>query len=68
MSGRWIAGMETAMFSHWIYDHLQGLGVEVGMGHAARMKAICARKKKGDKIDARTIGDLLRCNRFRLAM
>jgi transposase len=28
------------------------------------MKAICAGKKKNDKIDARTIADLLRCNLF----
>jgi transposase len=34
------------------------------MGHAARMKAICAGKKKSDKIDARTIADLLRCQMF----
>jgi len=36
----------------------------VQMGHAVRMKAICAGKKKSDKIDARTIADLLRCNLF----
>jgi hypothetical protein len=30
------------------------------MGHAARMKAISAGKKKSDKMDARTIADLLR--------
>ena len=34
------------------------------MGHAAKMKAISAGKKKSDKIDARTIADLLRCNLF----
>src|SRR5258708_20033265 len=32
------------------------------MGHPARMKAITCGKKKSDKIDARTIADLLRCN------
>ena len=34
------------------------------MGHAARMKAISAGKKKSDKLDARTIADLLRCDMF----
>jgi transposase len=34
------------------------------MGHAATMKAISAGKKKTDKIDARTIADLLRCQMF----
>ncbi|HEY6370756.1 MAG TPA: IS110 family transposase [Candidatus Sulfotelmatobacter sp.] len=32
------------------------------MGHPARMKAITAGKKKSDRLDARTIADLLRCN------
>ena len=60
----WVAGMETTMFSHWIYHHLKRQGVNVLMGHAARMKAISAGKKKSDKIDARTIADLLRCEMF----
>lgn len=60
----WAAGMETTMFSHWIYQHLKQLGVGVEMGHAARMKAICAGKNKSDKLDARTISDLLRANLF----
>jgi transposase len=60
----WIGGMETTMFSHWIYYHLKDRGCTVWMGHAARMKAICAGKKKSDKIDARTIADLLRCDMF----
>ena len=60
----WVAGMETTMFSHWIYHHLQSRGANVRMGHAARMKAISAGKKKSDKIDARTIADLLRCDMF----
>jgi len=60
----WVAGMETTMFSHWIFHHLKGRGANVLMGHAARMKAISAGKKKSDKIDARTIADLLRCDMF----
>lgn len=60
----WVAGMETTMFSHWIFHHLKSLGANVEMGHAARMKAISAGKKKSDKMDARTIADLLRCNMF----
>lgn len=62
--GRWVAGMESTMFSHWIYYHLKEGGADVLMGHAARMKAISAGKAKSDKIDARTIADLLRCNMF----
>jgi len=32
------------------------------MGHPAMMKAIGASKKKNDKLDARRISDLVRCN------
>jgi len=60
----WLGGMETTMFSHWIYYHLKQRGANVLIGHAARMKAICAGKKKSDKLDARTIADLLRCDMF----
>ena len=60
----WVGGMETTMFSHWIYYHLKDQGANILMGHAARMKAISAGKKKSDKLDARTIADLLRCDMF----
>ena len=60
----WVGGMETTMFSHWIYYHLKERGTNILMGHAAQMKAICAGKKKSDKLDARTIADLLRCDMF----
>jgi transposase len=60
----WHGGMEATMFSHWIYHHLKGFAQQLEMGHAARMKAICAGKKKSDKLDARTIADLLRCDLF----
>ena len=60
----WVGGMEATMFSHWIYVALQPHAAELYMGHAARMKAIGAGKKKSDKLDSRTIADLLRCNVF----
>jgi transposase len=64
LPGPWHGGMEATMFSHWIHRHLEPYAAKLEMGHAARMKAICAGKKKSDKIDARTIADLLRCNLF----
>lgn len=64
LPGPWQGGLEATMFSHWIYRHLQPHAVKLVMGHPARMKAISAAKKKSDKIDARTIADLLRCNMF----
>ncbi len=60
----WIGGMESTMFSHWIYRHLEGHAERLLMGHSARMKAICSGKKKSDRIDASTIADLLRSNLF----
>lgn len=60
----WVGGMEATMFSHWIYAALQPHAAELYMGHAARMKAISAGKKKSDKLDSRTIADLLRGNLF----
>lgn len=64
LPGPWHGGMEATMFSHWIYHHLQPHAERLEMGHSARMKAISAGKKKSDKIDARTIADLMRCDLF----
>jgi transposase len=64
LPGPWQGGMEATMFSHWIYHHLKPHAQRLEMGHSARMKAISAGKKKSDKIDARTIADLLRCDLF----
>ena len=58
----WRGAMEATLFSAWIYDTLKPYASELQMGHPARMKAITAGKKKSDRIDARTIADLLRCN------
>lgn len=58
----WVGGMEATMFSHWIYAWLQPYAAELSMGHPAKMKAIQAGKHKSDKMDARSIADLLRCD------
>jgi transposase len=54
--------MEATLFSAWIYDTLKPYAQQLDMAHPARMKAISCGKKKSDRIDARTIADLLRCN------
>ena len=59
---RWRGAMEATLFSAWIYDTLKPYAEQLQMGHPARMKAITAGKKKSDRLDARTIADLLRCN------
>jgi transposase len=61
-TGPWQGAMEATLFSAWIYDTLKPYAERLLMGHPARMKAITAGKKKSDRLDARTIADLLRCN------
>ena len=58
----WRGAMEATLFSAWIYDILKPHAAELQMGHPAMMKAIGASKKKNDKLDARTIADLVRCH------
>lgn len=58
----WRGAMEATLFSGWIYDTLKPFAGELQMGHPAMMKAIGASKKKNDRLDARKIADLVRCN------
>jgi transposase len=60
----WVAGMEATMFTGWVYDHLLQYSAQVKVAHPAMLKAISAGKKKNDRVDARKISDLLRCNYF----
>jgi transposase len=62
MERPWIGALEATMFTEWIYDHLREQAVELQVAHPARVKALIAGKKKNDRIDARTLADLLRCN------
>src|SRR5690349_18536167 len=58
----WQGAMEATMFSGWIYDTLKPFAVQLDMAHPAMVKAITAAKKKNDRIDARMLADLVRCN------
>jgi transposase len=58
----WQAAMEATLFSGWIYDTLQPYASQLQMGHPAMMKAIAASKKKNDRLDARKIADMVRCD------
>ena len=58
----WSAGMEATMFSAWIYDHLRAQGAAVKVAHSPMLRAIAAGKRKNDRLDARKIADLLRCD------
>src|ERR1044071_390121 len=58
----WWGAMEATLFTGWVYDHLKPLAQELKVAHPAMLKAIAASKKKNDKVDARKIADLLRCD------
>lgn len=58
----WHGAMEATLFSGWIYDTLKPYAAELQVGHPAMMKAISAAKKKDDKLDARKVADMVRCN------
>ncbi|HXR75123.1 MAG TPA: IS110 family transposase [Bryobacteraceae bacterium] len=60
----WVGGMEATLFTGWIYDFLKPFAVELKVGHPLMLRSICAGKKKSDKIDARKLADLLRCDLF----
>lgn len=58
----WVGAMEATLFTGWIYDHLRPHAQELKVGHPMMMKAIAASKKKNDRVDARKVADLLRCD------
>jgi transposase len=58
----WHGAMEATLFSGWIYDVLKPFAAKLEMGNPSMMKAIGAAKKKSDRLDARKIADLVRCN------
>lgn len=61
-TGPWIGALEATLFTGWIYDHLKPKAAELKVAHPAMLKAISASKKKNDRVDARKIADLLRCD------
>ena len=61
---RSLSEREATLFTGWIYDVLKPFAVELKVGHPLMLRAICAGKKKSDKLDARKLSDLLRCNLF----
>src|SRR6202166_826704 len=58
----WRGAMEATLFSGWVYDTLKPYATQLDMAHPAMMRAISAGKKKNDKIDARTIADMVHCD------
>jgi len=60
----WYGGMEATLFTGWIYDFLLPYSVDLRVGHSYMLRAICASKKKSDRIDASKLADMIRCDWF----
>lgn len=58
----WIGAMEATMFTGFVYDVFAEEGYIIKVANPYELKAIVSAKKKSDRLDARTIADLLRCN------
>lgn len=60
-------GVESMYCYYWLADACRSESIPFYLGHAYYMKAIHGGKKKSDRIDSKTIADLMRCNHFPLA-
>jgi len=60
----WNGAMEATLFTGWVYDFLLPHANELKVGHSFMLRAICAAKKKNDRLDARKLADALRCDWF----
>jgi len=56
------AVVESTGAWYWLADTLAGVGVELVLAHATRVKAIAAAKVKTDKVDSNTLALLLRAD------
>ncbi len=47
---------------YWLYDLLEGNGIEVKLVHPLKTKAIASARVKNDKVDSRTLAHLMRAD------
>lgn len=57
-------GVESTHNYYWFYDACRKTGIPFYLGHAYYLRAIRGKKKKDDKLDSRTLSDLMRTNFF----
>ena len=60
LAGPHRAAVESTASWYWLADHLRAAGVDVRLGHSKYIKAISYAKVKTDRVDARTLAQLLR--------
>ncbi|HAV42733.1 TPA: hypothetical protein DCX15_01770 [bacterium] len=54
-----VVGVESTLNWYWLADTCQGENISFFLGHALYMKAVHGGKTKNDRIDSRTIANLL---------
>lgn len=59
-----VVGVESTHNYYWLYDACKKEGIRFYLGHAYYLRLIRGKKKKDDRIDARTLCDLMRKNFF----
>ena len=57
-------GVESTYNWYWLADGCHQNNIPFYLGHALYMKAISGGKQKNDKIDSKTLTELMRCNFF----
>lgn len=62
--GEIAVGVESTHNYYWLYDGCKREGIEFHLGHAYYLRAIRGKKKKDDRIDSKTLSDLMRSNYF----
>ena len=60
-------GVESTFNWYWLADECHKANLPFYLGHALYMKAIHGGKKKNDRVDSKTLADLLRGNLFPVA-
>lgn len=56
--------VESTHNYYWLADGCRKANIPFYLGHALYLRAIRGKKKKNDKIDSKTLGDLMRSNFF----
>ena len=61
---RWKGGMEATLFTDWVYDVMYESNEEIEVGNPMALKYISSMKRKNDRLDAKKMANLLRCDMF----
>jgi len=60
----WKGGMEATLFTGWVYDVIRQYTKEISVGNPLALKYIAHLKRKNDRLDAKKLANILRCDMF----